>query len=228
MAIHTLRGLVLLISIIASTLLTLPPTNGEQLIQAMQQRYAGKWYKTLTFVQTTTFPQTRQGGDLVRSGLDSQARCASTWPRWTGGRTILFRNDSIYQFKGGKLAGSKNFVASPDGPRLRRLWPAGRARRSANSRTWDSISASCVPIPGRDARICRRRGPGRQHDRSQFWIDQERLLFVRMIEPAPDGSGATFETQFNKYQPLGKGWISVEVIFNVNGKTDCNGKITPT
>jgi hypothetical protein len=53
---------------------------------------------------------------------------------------------------------------------------------------------------------------------AQFWIDRERLVFVRMVQVAPDGSGRIYETQFNRYQPLGKGWISVEVVFNVNGE----------
>src|SRR5687767_119884 len=34
-----------------------PYTSGQQLIEAMQNRYVGRWYRTLTFVQETTqFP----------------------------------------------------------------------------------------------------------------------------------------------------------------------------
>ncbi len=33
-----------------------PPRTGEELIQQMRQRYDGKWYRTLTFVQKTTLP----------------------------------------------------------------------------------------------------------------------------------------------------------------------------
>src|SRR5262249_17862148 len=32
------------------------PKSGEELVRRMHDRYAGKWYQTLTFVQTTTFP----------------------------------------------------------------------------------------------------------------------------------------------------------------------------
>jgi hypothetical protein len=53
---------------------------------------------------------------------------------------------------------------------------------------------------------------------AQFWIDRERLVFVRMLEPVGDGSGKIAETQFNRYQPLGKGWVSVEVVFKVQGE----------
>src|SRR4051812_8458329 len=35
-------------------------TDGESLIRAMHERYAGKWYHTMTFVQTTTITRTSQ------------------------------------------------------------------------------------------------------------------------------------------------------------------------
>jgi hypothetical protein len=52
----------------------------------------------------------------------------------------------------------------------------------------------------------------------QFWIDQENLYFVRMIRPAGKDGTHTQETQFNKYQKLGGGWISPEVIFMIDNK----------
>jgi hypothetical protein len=52
----------------------------------------------------------------------------------------------------------------------------------------------------------------------QFWIDQKNLYFVRMIRPGGPGGTKTQETQFNKYQKLGGGWMSPEVIFMVDGK----------
>src|SRR6478735_157960 len=36
-----------------------PPRSGTELVQQMHDRYAGKWYNALTFVQTTTFPDGR-------------------------------------------------------------------------------------------------------------------------------------------------------------------------
>ena len=32
------------------------PKSGEDLVRQMHQRYAGRWYRTITFVQTTSFP----------------------------------------------------------------------------------------------------------------------------------------------------------------------------
>jgi hypothetical protein len=52
----------------------------------------------------------------------------------------------------------------------------------------------------------------------QFWIDQKNLYFVRMLRPTGKDETQTQETQFNKYQKLGGGWIAPEVIFMVDGK----------
>ena len=53
----------------------------------------------------------------------------------------------------------------------------------------------------------------------QFWIDQERLYFVRMIEPGKQDPSARVETRFDKYIPMGQGWLETEVRFLVNGET---------
>jgi hypothetical protein len=44
---------------------------------------------------------------------------------------------------------------------------------------------------------------------------EERPVFVRMPAPAPDGSGTTAETHFNRCQ---KGWISIEVVIKMKGE----------
>jgi len=49
-------------------------------------------------------------------------------------------------------------------------------------------------------------------------IDQQNLYFVRMLRPAGKDGSQTQETQFNKYQKLGGGWMAPEVIFMVDGK----------
>ena len=52
----------------------------------------------------------------------------------------------------------------------------------------------------------------------QFWIDKQQLYFVRMLRPGGKDGAQTQETQFNKYQRLGGGWIAPEVIFKVDGR----------
>src|ERR1700682_2838278 len=50
----------------------------------------------------------------------------------------------------------------------------------------------------------------------QFWINQKNLYFVRMLRPAGKDGAQTQETQFNKYQRLGGGWMAPEVIFKID------------
>jgi len=59
--------------------------------------------------------------------------------------------------------------------------------------------------------------PGDLHS-PQFWIDKEYLYFVRMLRPTGKDDAQTQETQFNKYQRLGGGWMAPEVIFKVDDK----------
>jgi hypothetical protein len=40
-----------------------------------------------------------------------------------------------------------------------------------------------------------------------------------MLRPVGKDGALTSETQFNKYERLGGGWISPEVIFMIDGKT---------
>jgi hypothetical protein len=81
-------------------------TSAQRLIDAMRDRYAGKWYSTLTFVQATTFY--RQDGSVSRT---------DTWPESAMmpgrlridignpsiGNAVIYANDTIYQFQQRRL-----------------------------------------------------------------------------------------------------------------------------
>ena len=50
----------------------------------------------------------------------------------------------------------------------------------------------------------------------QFWIEKERLLFVRMLQQKP--RRGQIDVRFDKYVPAGKAWIAMQVEQFVNGK----------
>jgi len=60
-------NLLLPILLLSGAASAIAPKDGEALIREMHQRYDGKWYRTLTFVQKTSFPDGR----------------SETWLRWT-------------------------------------------------------------------------------------------------------------------------------------------------
>ncbi|MDZ4864008.1 MAG: hypothetical protein SGJ01_11245, partial [Gemmatimonadota bacterium] len=131
-------------------------------------------------------------------------------------QTIFFRRDSLYAFRHGKLAGAQPFVHplmvlgfdayfDPPAVTAAKLQALHFDLSKVHEESWQGRPAIVVgPLAG-------------DTTSTQFWVDRERLVFVRMIEPATGGRPGTAETRFNQYQALGKGWLSVEVTFGVGG-----------
>jgi hypothetical protein len=184
----------------------------------MRARYAGRWYRTVTFVQRTTLA-TPAGGERketwyeaaaipgrLRIDLDSTYRT---------GR--LFANDSSYLVRNGALRvavrGQNPLMvlgfdvygqpAARTAAALRELGlPAGPVRA-------DSWQGRPVWVVGG--------APGDLH-RPQYWVDQERLVFVRLLQPAPQDTTQTFDVRFDAYRRLGGGWIAERVEAYTGGR----------
>ncbi len=203
---HTLRD--------ASCLIEYAPTpaTGEELVRLMHDRYAGAWYHTATFVQSTTMED-----GSVETWYEAMAvpgRLRIDIAPLDSAHALIFRNDSLTEMQAGAVVRSIPLVhplmvlgfdvyAAPVERTLAKLRGLGFDLSQLHEDTWQGRPVFVV-------------GAARGDERSnQFWIDQERLLFVRMIRSRGD---MVRETQFNAYQPLGRGWISAEVIFKHNGK----------
>ena len=194
-------------------------TTTEQLIQAMQSKYAKSWYKTATFVQkTTTFQD--DGTKKVETWYEAMSLPGSLRIDFTptkDGNGILFTNGQIFSFKNGKVDRSRAFVhplmvlgfdvyGLPQSEVIEKLKGLKFDLSIFREDSWQ----------GRPVYVVGAR-QGDLHSQ-QFWIDQKNLYFVRLIRPAGKDGAQTQETQFNKYQKLGGGWMSPEVIFMVDGK----------
>ena len=134
------------------------------------------------------------------------------------GNGILFIDRTIYSFKNGKQDSSRAFthpllVLGFDIYKL----PIAEVLDVLKSLKFD---LSIVREDTWQGRACYVVG-AKQGDlhAPQFWIDKQNLYFVRMIRPGGKDGAQTQETQFNKYQRLGGGWMAPEVIFIVDGKT---------
>jgi len=191
--------------------------DGAALIRAMHDRYQGKWYRTLSFVQTTTLTKPAPRKETWYEAARIPGMLRIDIAPVDSANTILFRNDTIYRFVGGALKATRPFIhplmvlgfdvyADPADRTIDKLKQLGFDLSQIREDSWQGRPAYVVGAASGDTAS------------AQFWIDQERLLFVRMLEPLPNSNGAIAETQFNRYQPLGGGWISVEVVFNVNGE----------
>jgi hypothetical protein len=192
------------------------PTDGAALITTMHSRYVGKWYTTLTFVQTTTMTRPVPRKETWYEAARIPGFLRIDIAPLDSGSAILFRKDSLYRFSHGQMVRSRAFVhplmvlgfdvyADPPEQTITKLKDLHFDLSKIHETTWQGRPTYVVGAEEGDTTS------------PQFWVDRERLLFVRMLEPAPDGSRSIAETQFNRYEKLGKGWIAIEVVFSVNG-----------
>lgn len=192
-----------------------PPRSGEELIRQMRDRYAGKWYKTLTFTQRTTLPDGKV--EIWYEALELPGKLRIDIAPLDSMKTILFRNDSVYEFDQGKLKESKALVhplmvlgfdvyGAPVAETVQKLKNLKYDLSKVHQTTWQGRPTYVVGAQAGDTTS------------PQFWIDAERLYFVRSLEPSKKDPSIINEVRFDKYVPLGQGWIETEVLFLANGK----------
>jgi hypothetical protein len=191
------------------------PTTGADVIHMMHDRYDGKWYHTATFMQRTIKPDAPV--EVWYEALTVPGSLRIDITPLAGRNVLLFHNDSIYRYADGELKLSRAFVhpllllgfdvyAQPVDKTVASLAALGYDMTKLHADTWQGRKVWVVgAAPGDSAS-------------KQFWIDQERLVFVRSLGPHPQKAGVLTEVQFNKYVTLGKGWIETEVLFFEAGK----------
>ncbi len=191
------------------------PKNGEELISMMRDRYAGKWYRTLTFTQKTTLPDGKV--ETWYEALELPGKLRIDVAPLDSGKTLLFRNDSLYVFEQRKFKASQALVhplmvlgfdvyQAPVAETVRKLNGLKFNLSKLHQTSWRGRPTYVVGAEAGDTTS------------PQFWIDSERLYFVRSLEPSKKDSSVTNETIFEKYIPLGGGWLEMEVLFLANGK----------
>ncbi|HJP59784.1 MAG TPA: hypothetical protein VJ865_07285 [Gemmatimonadaceae bacterium] len=190
------------------------PTNGVELLTRMHDAYAGKWYKTLTFVQKTTV--TRPTGVVDTStwyeSLKSPDRLRIDFGDPSKGNGALYTSDSLYVVRGGKVTrtiASGNpflpFVAGvysqPVDTTLRQLASWKFDLSKIRSDTWQGAPVYVVGANSKE-----------DLDSPQFWVEREHLQPVRFLvklSPAPDAKPN--DIRLEKYVPVGGGWLATHV-----------------
>jgi hypothetical protein len=205
----------LTLTIAGSATATPPPKNGEELVARMRDRYLGKWYRTLTFTQKTTLPDGKV--ETWYEALELPGKLRIDVAPLDSGKTLLFRNDSLYVFEQKKLKASQPLVhplmvlgfdvyQAPVAETVRKLKDLKFDLSKVHQTTWKGRPTYVVGASPRDTTS------------PQFWIDAERLYFVRSLEPSKKDPSVINETVFDKYIPLDGGWLELEVLFFANGK----------
>lgn len=191
--------------------------KGQDVLQAMYQMYEDKWYKHLTFTQKTSFFE--QNGNVQRTqdwyeSLTFPGKLAIKFDAKESVNGILFNDGIQYGYADGKLIlevervhellilGFDVYHQEPD-ITATQLSSLGYDLDKMYEDEWQGRAVYVVGVDAPDSTS------------NQFWIDKERLYFVRNFTIGRQNT--IQEVQFNKYERLGRGWIAPEVIFKANG-----------
>jgi hypothetical protein len=189
-----------------------PPKTGEDLVREMHARYASTWYHTVTFTQTTTFPDEPVETWYEAGTIPGKLRIdVAPLDSMTA---ILFIGDSTIVFKGGVRVSARqdrnllmtlgfDIYAQPPETTAAQLRAAGIDLGKLREDRWNGTKVWVVGADRGDTTT------------SQFWIEQDRLLFVRLIEARAAG---ILDVTFENYQPLAKSWVAPKVVIKLNGK----------
>jgi hypothetical protein len=196
-----------------------PYVSGDRLLEAMQNRYAGRWYRTLTFVQETTqYPanapeqkstwyEAMQLPSLLRIDFDPIDQ----------GNGVVIRGDTQFVMQRGAIARRI--------PRTNELLLLGfdvYFLQPAQTAEWlrrigfDLSRIRLDNWQGREVYVVGASDAADLKSR-QFWVDRENLLFVRLVQPAGN-SERTSDIRFLNYQTLGRTWIAPLVEIYEDGR----------
>jgi hypothetical protein len=199
------------------------PKSGEEVLQRMHDAYAGKWYRTLTFVQKTT--RYKPDGTTTAStwfeSLSFEKPGATKLRIDIGdpseGTGMLYTADSTTRLTAGKVtraqSGGNEFLPMIEGVYMQ---PVAQTAAELKSTGIDMKRVMKGEWQGRPVWIV---GAASASDTTaaQFWIDVERNVVVRMIlAPAP--TAGTLDIHLDGYVPIDKAWLATRVAMSANGK----------
>ena len=193
--------------------------GGEALLRQVSAAHRGKWWTTLTFVQRTTWPGTNRAEETWYETMDRPGNLRLDFERndsMVGG--VLFRNDSIYQWGvGGAPTGQRALVhpllvllhdlhVGPIDAQIEKLRGLRFDLSKSSTAMWEGKSVAVVGATAGDTTS------------AQFWIDPERLVVVRIIQPMANGGRR--DTHIGKFSDGGPGLVEREINFFTNGTHD--------
>jgi hypothetical protein len=193
------------------------PTSGEQVIRAMRQRYQDSWYRTLSFKERM---ERKVGDSTVKQVWDEELRIPGHLridvEHENPPRTIIYNGDSLYLVHGDSVTrradrnpllilGFDVYLQTPERT-LTELQDMHFPLTPVHGDSWEGRPVYVIGA-----------AKGDLHS-PQFWVDQERLLFLRALKPDPADTTKTLEYRFDNYRLEPDGWLSETVLELRDGK----------
>lgn len=197
-----------------------PYMSGDQLIEAMQNRYAGRWYRTLTFAQATTTiaPDGATENSIWYEALRLPSLLRIDFDPISAGNGVLIRRDTQYVVQRGNVV--DRFPRT--NPLLLLGFDVYFLPPAVTSDWLRRIGIDMTKIrrdewQGRQVYVVGADGKTDLHSK-QFWIDRENLIFVRLLQPAAADTSRTDDIRFLRYEKIGRAWVAPLVEFYRDGR----------
>lgn len=193
--------------------------DGKDVLRAMHARYQHDWYETLTFQQAsithdpdgTNKTETWYEAALLPGNLRIDMGDPSQ------GNGALVTDGTLTRFQAGKATVSRPFVhmllvlgfdVYRQSPRrtIEEVAGQGFDLTKLHEDTWEGAPVYVVGADAGDSKT------------KQFWIDEKRLLFVRLIGPDQRDAAKTDDTRFTDYRRVSPGWVAARVELYIAGK----------
>lgn len=185
-------------------------------LQKMYKQYAGKWYRTFTFTQTTE----RYRNDSLQNEQTWYEACIFP-DRFRidfnvpdSGNAVIYKNDSSYNFRRGKLRAARkeeNDLIFLLGGMYFYSYEAVTAK--LRSLGYDLDRSFETTFQGKPVYVVGANSEGEKVN--QLWIDKEKLCVVRFFKYE---NGRKEEGVFEDHIKAGAGWTESKVSFYIDDK----------
>ena len=193
--------------------------SGETLVKEMHGRYAASWYPTVTFTQKST-TYNPDGTTKVETWyeaalLPGKLRIDIGPP--SAGNGYLLVDGNVTVFKEGQVKanvpqvnmllvlGFDVYKQTPEAT-LAIAKKEGFDAGKFHEDTWEGKPAYVFGAEKGDLKS------------KQFWVEKDRMLFVRLLEPDRSDPNKTQDIRFTDYRKLSGGWIAALVEVYRDGK----------
>lgn len=174
--------------------------TGEAIVRSAYARYAGKWPRTITYIQRTE-EMGNQRPQTWYTAMELPGRMRIDIAPMGVGRALITRGDSTYSFGAGRLGG----ISAMPNPLLLLMHDL---HTQAPERTIAALKALQFDLTRSRTDTFRGRamlvvGAGNGDSTSnQFWLDREKLIVVRLLY-----NRRQFEARMADFQRAGGGWV---------------------
>lgn len=193
--------------------------DGQTLLTAMHDRYKDSWYGSVVFREKaiTRNADGTSSTEVWDEALQLPGKLRINRGATSDGNGFVFNDGTLTTFQKGKTSGPHPYVhmllvlgfdvyRQDAKTTIDQVAAQGVDLKHVHEEKWDGEDVYVVGAAQGDLKA------------KQFWVEKNRLLFVRWIAPDERDAAKIHDTRFRGYRKLGGGWISARVEFYTDGK----------